>query len=624
MLFLVKQNIALMSISVKEKVDNLPLSPGVYQFKDSRGNHLYVGKAKKLRNRVRSYFQDSRNHDGRLRVMISKIDDLEVIVTDSEAEALILENNLIKKHQPRYNIMYRDDKSYPYICITNDSRPRVYPTRTVLRDGSKYFGPYDHVGHMRRMLETIRKTFNLCTCAVSPKMIDKSRGVPKWHSCFDDYLENCSGDWDEDSYRATMEKVERLLSGKTEGLIREIKEEMEIASEALAFEEAAKLRDSMESLVKYNKKMKIVDNKQINRDIFALRVDEELGEACGVLFKVREGKLIGKFHRFLRNIEDRSGDVMIQSFVEDYYTGQFAGAIPDEVYISEEMEDSEPLAEYLWEQHQKKVPIRVPKIGEKKHLIKMAISNAKLNLSQRKLEKEKYQKERVPQSVKDLKEYLHLNRLPRRIECFDNSNIQGTDPVASMVCFVDSQPRKSEYKRFKIKTVTGPDDFASMKEVVMRRYKRVKKEKLQVPDLLLVDGGKGQLNAAMEALKEIAFVGEFEVAGIAKRLEEVFLPGKADPVMIPKTSSALKLLQRARDEAHRFAINYHRSKRNKRTVQTELTQIDGVGEKTAADLIKTFGSVKKVKELSRERLKEAIGPSKGDAVADYFNENNPT
>lgn len=613
-----------MSISVKEIVDNLPLSPGVYQFKDSRGNHLYVGKAKRLRNRVRSYFQDSRNHDGRLRVMISKIDDLEVIVTDSEAEALILENNLIKKHQPRYNIMYRDDKSYPYICITEDSKPRVYPTRTVIRDGSKYFGPYDHVGHMRRMLETIRKTFNLCTCAVSPKMIDKSRGVPKWHSCFDDYLENCSGDWEEDTYRTVMEKVERLLTGKTEDLIREIKEEMEIASEALAFEEAAKLRDSMESLIKYNKKMKIVDNKQINRDIFALDVDRELGEACGVLFKVREGKLIGKFHRFLRNIEDRSGDVMIQSFVEDYYTGQFAGAIPDEVYISEEMEDSEPLAEYLWEQHQKKVPIKVPKIGEKKHLIKMAISNAKLNLSQRKLEKEKYQKERIPQSVKDLKKYLHLQRLPRRIECFDNSNIQGTDPVASMVCFVDSQPRKSEYKRFKIKTVTGPDDFASMKEVVMRRYKRVKEEKLQVPDLLLVDGGKGQLNAAMEALNEIDFVGEFEVAGIAKRLEEVFLPGKADAVMIPKTSSALKLLQRARDEAHRFAITYHRSKRNKRTVQTELTQIDGVGEKTATELIKTFGSVKKVKELSRERLKEALGPSKGDAVADYFSDKNTT
>ncbi|CAN5126282.1 excinuclease ABC subunit UvrC [soil metagenome] len=607
-----------MSITVQDKVDHLPSSPGVYQFKDSRGNHLYVGKAKRLRNRVRSYFQDSRYHDGRLKVMISKIDDVEVIVTDSEAEALILENNLIKKHQPRYNIMYRDDKSYPYICITQGSKPRVYPTRNVVRDGSKYFGPYDHVGHMRRMLETIRKTFNLCTCAVSPKMIDKSRGTPKWHSCFDEYLENCSGDWDEDEYQAAIEKVERLLTGKTEELIREIREEMQIASDALAFEEAAKLRDSMESLVKYNQKMKIVDNKQVNRDIFAIEVDEELQEACGVLFKVREGKLIGKFHRFLKNISESSRNIMIQSFVEDYYTGQFAGAIPDEVYISEEMEDSEPLAEYLWEQHQKKVPIRVPKIGEKKHLINMAISNAKLNLGQRKLEKQKFEKERIPQSVKDLKEYLHLQRLPRRIECFDNSNTQGTDPVASMVCFVDAKPRKSEYKRFKIKTVTGADDFASMKEIVMRRYKRVKKDKLQPPDLILVDGGKGQLSAAVEGLREIGFEGECEIAGIAKRLEEIFLPGKADPYMIPKTSSALNLLQRARDEAHRFAINYHRDKRSKRTLKTELTEINGVGEKTATLLIKTLGSVKKVKQADEAQLQKVIGEKKGSMVYDYF------
>jgi len=609
-----------MSITVKEKVDHLPLSPGVYQFKDSRGNHLYVGKAKKLRNRVRSYFQESRHHDGRLKVMISKIDDVEVIVTDSESEALILENNLIKKHQPRYNIMYRDDKSYPYICITDDTKPRVYPTRTVVRDGSKYFGPYDHVGHMRRMLETIRKTFNLCTCAVSPKMIDKSRGAPKWHSCFDDYLENCSGDWDTELYQNAIEKVERLLTGKTEDLIREIKEEMQTASDALAFEEAAKLRDSMESLEKYNKKMKIVDNKQVNRDIFAIEVDDELQEACGVLFKVREGKLIGKFHRFLKNISESSRDLMIQSFVEDYYTGQFAGAIPDEVYISEEMEDSEPLAEYLWEQHKKKVPIKVPKIGEKKHLINMAISNAKLNLGQRKLEKQKYEKERIPQAVKDLKEYLHLQRLPRRIECFDNSNTQGTDPVASMVCFVDSKPRKSEYKRFKIKTVTGADDFASMKEIVMRRYKRVKKEKLQPPDLILIDGGKGQLNAAVQGLREIGFEGECEIAGIAKRLEEVFVPGKSAPYMISKKSPALKLLQRARDEAHRFAITYHRQKRSKRTVKTELTEIDGIGEKTATDLIKIFGSVKQVKAAEKSLLQDAIGEKKGEQVYEYFNQ----
>lgn len=607
-----------MSISLEEKIAHLPLSPGVYQFKDPGGNHLYVGKAKRLRNRVRSYFQNSRNHDGRIRLMVSKIDDVEVIVTDSEAEALILENNLIKKFQPRYNIMYRDDKSYPYICITSDDKPRVYPTRTVIRDGSKYFGPYDHVGHMRRMLETIRKTFGLCTCAVSPKNIDKTRGVPKWHSCFDDYLQNCSGDWDTEYYRSTIAKVERMLSGKTDELIRDVKDEMQIASEALEFEQAAALRDSMVSLQKYNQKMKIVANKQVNRDVFAIDVDTELREACGVLFKIREGKLIGKFHRFLKNIDDVSKNFMIQSFVEDYYTGQYAGAIPDEVYLSTEMEEDGPLREYLWEQHGKKVPIYIPRIGEKKHLIRMAISNARLNLGERKLEKEKAERSRIPQAVKDLKEYLHLSRLPRRIECFDNSNTQGTDPVASMVSFVDAKPRKSEYKRFKIKTVTGADDFASMKEIVKRRYSRVKKEKLQPPDLILIDGGKGQLNAAISALKEIDFWGECDVAGLAKRLEEVFLPGKFDPVMIPKTSSSLKLLQHARDEAHRFAITYHRQKRSKRTLKTELTEIEGIGEKTAKKLLTEFGSIHKIKQLEPETLEAFLGKKTGRAVYEFY------
>ncbi|TVR16934.1 MAG: excinuclease ABC subunit C [Balneolaceae bacterium] len=610
-----------MPISLEEKIGHLPLKPGVYQFKDVRGNHLYIGKAKRLRNRVRSYFQDSGNHDGRIRVMVKKIHDLEVIVTDSEAEALILENTLIKKHHPRYNIMYRDDKSYPYICITNDEKPRVYPTRTVVKDGSKYFGPYDHVGHLRRMLETIRKTFELCTCAVSPKMIDKSRGAPKWHSCFDDYLKNCSGDWGADKYAVALQKVERLLSGKTEGLMKEVKEEMEIASTALEFEQAAQLRDSLLSLQKYNQKMKIVDSKKINRDLFAIEVAEDISEACGVLFKVREGKLVGKFHRYIKNIEDVSQEFMMQAFVEDYYSdprGVDTGSLPDEVYISHSMEDDEPLHSYLWEVLGKKVPIHVPKIGDKKHLMKMALSNARLKLGERRIEKEKAEKNRIPKSVEDLKEYLHLERLPRRIECFDNSNIQGSDPVASMVCFVDGKPRKSEYKRFNIKTVVGPDDFASMREVLKRRYSRVKKDKLQAPDLILVDGGKGQLSAAVEALREIDFLEQCEVAGLAKRLEEVFLPGRADAVMIPKRSPSLKLLQMARDEAHRFAITFHRKKRSDRTLKTELTDIPGIGEKKASELLKEFGSVKKIKESSEETLQQFLGNKSGGAVYRHF------
>ncbi len=612
-----------MPISLEEKVGHLPLKPGVYQFKDARGNHLYIGKAKRLRNRVRSYFQDSGNHDGRIRVMVKKIHDLEVIVTDSEAEALILENTLIKKHHPRYNIMYRDDKSYPYICITNDEKPRVYPTRTVVKDGSKYFGPYDHVGHLRRMLETIRKTFDLCTCAVSPKMIDKSRGAPKWHSCFDDYLKNCSGDWGTDKYVVAIQKVERLLSGKTEGLMNEVKEEMEIASAALEFEQAAQLRDSLLSLQKYNQKMKIVDSKKINRDLFAIEVAEDISEACGVLFKVREGKLVGKFHRYIKNIEDVPDEVMMQAFVEDYYTdprGVDTGSLPDEVYISHSMEDDEPLHSYLWEVLGKKVPIHVPKIGDKKHLMEMALSNARLKLGERRIEKDKAEKNRIPKSVEDLKEYLHLERLPRRIECFDNSNIQGSDPVASMVCFVDGKPRKSEYKRFNIKTVVGPDDFASMREVLKRRYSRVKKDKLQAPDLILVDGGKGQLSAALEALREIDFLEHCEVAGLAKRLEEVFLPGRADAVMIPKRSPSLKLLQMARDEAHRFAITFHRKKRLDRTLKTELTDIPGIGEKKASELLKEFGSVKKIKESSEETLQQFLGNKTGGAVYRHFRE----
>ena len=605
-------------IDLSEKVANLPLSPGVYIYRDKSGSVLYVGKAKKLRNRVRSYFQDSRPTDGRIKTMVSKIDNLEVVVTDSEAEALILENNFIKQYQPRYNIMYRDDKSYPYICVTQDTKPRVYPTRTIIKDGSKYYGPYDSVTNMKRMLETIRKAFDLCTCAVSIKNIDKTRGVPKWHSCFDDYLQNCSGDWDHERYQETIKKVERLLNGHSDALVRDIKEEMQIASDALAFEEAAKLRDSLVAVERYSQKMKMVDDKKVDRDVFGMSIAEDIGEACGVLFKVREGKLIGKFHRFLKNIDGLEIGEILQSFVEDYYTGQYTAAIPDEVYLSHPITDDEPLVEYLYQERGKKVPVHVPQIGEKAQLIKMANSNARLHLNERRLEKEKAERDRIPHAVKELKEHLKLQRLPRRIECFDNSNLQGTDPVASMVCFVDAKPRKSEYKRFHIKTVEGPDDFASMKEILSRRYTAVMKDGLQVPDLIVVDGGKGQLSSAVEGLKEIGFYGECEIIGLAKRLEEVFVPNRSEAYMIPKKSSALKLLQQARDEAHRFAITFHRKKRAKRTFVTELTDIEGVGAKTSQKLLKELGSVKEIKKANKETLIELTGNKLGEKIYNYF------
>ena len=609
-----------MGLSLEEKVNNLPLNPGVYIYKDAKGRVLYVGKAKRLRNRVRSYFQDSRNHDGRIKVMVSKIHDLETIITDSEAEALILESNLIKKHHPRYNIMYRDDKSYPYICVTKGKRPRIFPTRTIVRDGSRYYGPYSHVGQMRNMLETIRQAFNLCTCACSPKLINRTKGMPKWHSCFNEYIGECSGDWDAEYYQNVMDKVIRLLNGKTDGLARELKEEMAIAAQSLAFEKAAKLRDGIEALDRYSKKMKIISDRQVDRDIFALAVNREEAVGCGVLFKIRDGKLLGKYHRYLKNIEELSESTMLQSFVEDYYTSALAGIIPDEVYLSNDLIDEEPLLEYLWQEHGKKVPVHVPKIGEKAQLIRMAQSNARLLIKEYLLQKAKSEKDRIPHSVQSLKRDLRLDRLPRRIECFDNSNIQGSDPVASMVCFVDGQPRKSEYKRFHIKTVVGADDFASMREIITRRYTRVMKEKKHIPDLIVVDGGKGQLSSAVSVLKKIGFYGQTPIIGLAKRLEEVFVPGETEPVMIPKTSSSLKLLQRVRDEAHRFAITFHREKRRKRTLSSELDKIPGVGPKTARKLLKYFGSVKKIKSAEPDQLISAVGQSVGKKIHAYFHE----
>ncbi len=607
-----------MGLSLQEKVENLPFRPGVYIYKDEKGRILYVGKAKRLRNRVRSYFQGSREMETRIRVMVSKIADLEFIVTDSEAEALILESNLIKKHHPRYNVMYRDDKSYPYICVTNGERPRVFPTRTIIRDGSHYYGPYAQVWQMRRMLETIREAFHLCTCACSPKLIDRTKNLPKWHSCFNEYIGECSGDWGIEVYQDAIAKVERLLTGKTEGLIHDLKEEMGIASEAMAFEKAAKLRDGLLALERYSKKMKIVTDDLADRDVFGLEVEREEQVACGVLFKIREGKLIGKYHRFLRNIEEYTESEMLQSFVEDYYTSELGTLIPDEVYVNYELAEEGPLAEYLWQQHGRKVPVHVPKIGVKAQLMKMAQSNARLLLDEYLLEKSKAERKKIPHSVHSLKRDLYLDRLPRRIECFDNSNIQGSDPVASMVCFVDGKPRKSEYRHFHIKTVTGANDFASMHEIVTRRYRRMLQEKQQIPDLIVIDGGKGQLSSAVEALKEVGFYGQVPVIGLAKRLEEVFVPRQSEPLMIPKTSSSLKLLQRVRDETHRFAITFHRKQRRKRTLQTELCQISGVGSKTAEKLLRHFGSVKKISETDEPELKEVVGRSTGAEVYRFF------
>jgi excinuclease ABC subunit C len=608
---------------LQDKLENLPTNAGVYMYKDVRGQVIYVGKAKRLRSRVKSYFQDTRNHSDKTLALVRKIHDLELYVTDTEAEALILENNLIKKFRPRYNISYRDDKSLPYICVTPGERPRVFPTRTVLRDGSRYFGPYDHVGKMRSMLETIRKAFGLCTCAVSARNIDRSRGLPKWHSCFEEYVTACSAELDGARYAEILNNVVRLLNGKSDALIRELREQMELAASALQFEEAARLRDGIVALQKYSEKMKVVTADAIDRDIFALEIDEQESVACGVMFRVREGRLLGRLHKYLTDIEDREPSEMLQAFVEDYYTGDLGAIIPDEVHLSHDFEDDEPLAAYLWQEHGKKVPIIVPRIGEKAQMIRMAQSNARLLIGEWVLQRQKFEHDRIPHSVRNLQKELRFVLPPRRIECFDNSNLQGTDPVASMVCFIDGYPRKAEYKRYRIKSVVGPDDFASMREVLTRRYSRLLRDKGHLPDLIVVDGGKGQLSSGVEALLDVGLFGQVPIIGLAKRLEEIFIPGQPDALMLPKTSSGLKLLQRIRDEAHRFAITYHRDLRSKRTISTSLTEIEGVGKKSAQKLIKQFGSVKRIAEVSQEDLAKEVGKRTGLAVYNFFHAETP-
>lgn len=515
--------------------------------------------------------------------------------------------------------MYRDDKSYPYICMTVGERPRIFPTRSVIRDGSRYWGPYDNVMAMRAVLEIIRKTFGLCTCACTSRSIDRTRGVAKWNSCFEDYFDDCSVHIPLDVYSDVLSKVIRLLNGRTGELVRDLREEMQLAAEAMAFEDATKLRDGISGLERFSQKMKVVSGEPINRDVFALHIDNEDNTACGVLFRIREGKLIGSLSRIIRNIEGIAEHEIMQGFVEEYYTSDLSGELPDEVYLSLELDDDGPIFDYLRNQRGRKVPMTVPQIGEKAQLVRMAEQNARIQLKEHQLVRIKQEEARIPHSVQTLKADLFLPVMPRRIECFDNSNLQGTDPVASMVSFVDGQPRKSEYKRYAIKTVIGPDDFASMREIIMRRYGKLDPQKDTLPDLVVVDGGKGQLSSAVEALHAIGMFGKFPIIGLAKRLEEVFFPGEHDSIIIPKTSSSLKLLQRVRDEAHRFAITYHRDKRSKRTIASELDDIPGVGPRTREKLIKHFGSVKKIREAFVEDLEDVIGKVVAKRISDYYN-----
>jgi excinuclease ABC subunit C len=602
--------------TVQEKLDSLPTDPGVYQYKDRDGKVIYVGKAKNLRNRVRSYFQKGRPRDAKTQALVRKIADLEVIVTDSAVEALILEDTLIKKLRPRYNVMPRDDKTYPYIRITNEPYPRIFATRKVIRDGSKYFGPYTDVKYVRNLLKTLRSIFPIRSCDWN--LNAETIGAGKFKVCLDYHIGKCEGPCEglvaQERYRDMIDQVRQVLSGKTRGLERVLEDEMGFLAEEMRFEEAATTRNRLQKLREFSSRQKIVLDEPVDRDIVAFAAEDD--DACAVILKVRDGKLVGKQHHYFSGVLQLPHETILTNIIERHYA--VAEDVPEEVLLPLEPGDEDEILErFLTDRRgEGRVRISVPKIGDKQKLVVMAQTNAKFLLDELKLQRMK-RSDMVPRPVQSLQRDLNLKDVPRRIECFDNSNIHGTDPVSSMVCFIDGRPRRSEYRKFKVRTVEGPNDFATMKEVVTRRYARVLKEGWALPNLVVIDGGKGQVSAATEAMTELG-LEHIPLIGLAKRLEEIVLPGQRETILLPKSSSSLRLLQHIRDEAHRFAIEFHRSLRNKRTLQTELTQIPGVGPRTVQKIFEKFGSVRGVQAAAVEDLQEVLGPRTGQSVWEYF------
>ncbi|MDI6803905.1 MAG: excinuclease ABC subunit UvrC [Bacteroidota bacterium] len=610
-------------ISLPEKLPNLPNKPGIYQFKNDEGKILYVGKAKNLRSRVRQYFHKSRSLDIKTETMISKTADVEIIVTDSEVEALILEAVLIKKFKPKYNIFLRDDKSFPYVVITNEPFPRVFVTRRIIHNGSKYFGPFTDAKNMRGSLKMIRDVFKVRSC--NYHIDDETIRKKKIRVCLDYHIKKCEGpceglvNWHQ--YNAMINEVAQVLRGKTSGLISNLEKQMLAESEAMNFEAAAAVRDKIRGLRNYSDRQKIIDTDLLDRDIISAAIEGD--DACGVLFKIRDGKLIGRQHYYMSGVAEKPEAEIISQFLRIYYLE--ADYYPKEIFLPCEIDETETIEIWLSEKRQSKVSIIVPKIGDKAKLVAMCQANAKYLLDDLKIQKLK-RGEKVPKILELLQKDLHLKYLPYRIECFDISNIQGADTAASLVVFENGKPKKSEYKRYKIQTVTGPDDYASMREVVQRRYSRLIEEGQKLPDLIMVDGGKGQLSSAVEVIKkfESAYGGRnskfqnIPIIGLAKKLEEIYFPNISEPQSILKTSASLKLLQRIRDEAHRFAVEYHRKLRTKRTLQTELDLIKGVGKKKTKELLETFGSVQGVKFANTEQLSEIVGEKVAEKIKEYF------
>ena len=590
---------------LKSLVTVLPDKPGIYQFYDDSNTIIYIGKAKDLKKRVSSYF--SKTHDHRkTAILVKNIADIKHMVVESEQDALLLENNLIKKYQPRYNIQLKDDKSFPWICIKNEPFPRVFKTRELERDGSKYFGPYTSIYTVRTLLDLFKSEYKLRTCNynLSPENIKSG----KYKVCLEYHIGNCCGPCEglisEEKYSEGIGDINNILKGNVSGVIKHLKEVMDKLASSLNFEDAAKIKEKYDSLKRYQSRSTIVSPNITDVDVFTIEEDEKF--AFINYLKVIKGAIIQTFTLEIKKVLNETTEDLLLSGIVEIRQKIFSNA-------------KEILVPLKLDFKLENVVFKIPQKGEKKELLNLSQRNAKYyRLEKEKQEVFKNPKVREEQLLNTIKKDLQLTEIPVHIECFDNSNLQGMNAVAACVVFKNGKPSSKEYRHYNIKTVEGPNDFASMEEVVFRRYSRLLNEEKSLPQLIVIDGGKGQLSSAVTALEKLDLRGKISIIGIAKKLEEIYFPEDSVPIYINKNSQTLKVIQHLRDEAHRFGITFHRDKRSKEFIVSELSSIKGIGEKTTQKLLKDFKSVKSIKEQTLKSLTESVGMSKAQIVFAYF------
>lgn len=593
-----------MPTALELQVKTLPNQPGVYQYFDKNDTIIYVGKAKNLKKRVSSYFTKNHEH-GKTRILVRKIVRIEHIVVDTETDALLLENNLIKKYQPRYNVLLKDDKSYPWICIKKERFPRVFSTRRVVKDGSEYFGPYTNVKTVTALLELIKELYSLRTCNYD--LHETKIQADKYKVCLEYHLGNCKGPCEgmqtEENYQRDIKAIRNIIRGNFKDSLAYFNQVMMDYAAEMKFEEAQKIKEKLGALQNYQAKSTIVNPSINNVDVFSIISDEQ--HAYVNFFKVMNGAIVQSYTTEIKKKLDETDKEILELFI--FETRQRFTSLSREVYVPFEVDLGE------------KIKVIIPKLGDKKRIVDLSIRNAKYyrqeQFKQVKIvDPERHVKRIMAQMQKDLR----LRVEPRHIECFDNSNIQGTNPVAACVVFKDGKPSKKDYRHFNIKTVEGPDDFASMEEVVYRRYKRLLDEDKPLPQLIVIDGGKGQLSSALKSLDALGLRGKIAIIGIAKRLEEIYYPGDSIPLYLDKKSESLKIIQFLRNEAHRFGITFHRNKRSKSAIQSELEQIPDIGKQSITNLLRKFKSAKRVKSASLEELKEVVGHARAQKVYQFY------